>query len=304
MKASVVVRSRDEAPRLRLVLASLARQSAPAEIVVVDDGSTDATQDVLAEARGSLDIVGVVHATAQGRSAAANAGARVANGDLLVFLDGDTLAGPEMVAAHLAAHAAPGTWVGRGETWHLRGTRTLQDPDAGTPWPGAPALPADELSRACVTRAQVLDDFAAIARRASPGVYPGAAPRLLHACEMAALRDRPDDPLLWAAASGSNLSVRRDAFLAAGGFDPALDINEHRELALRLCQRGGGMVPVDARTYHLIHRSGWRDPLTDHAWEAAFRRAHPGAPLDAMKHFWRSLSDGSGVRWIEPADAG
>jgi glycosyltransferase involved in cell wall biosynthesis len=303
MKASVVVRSRDEAPRLRLVLASLTRQSASVQVVVVDDGSTGPTPAVIAGAAGSLNLTHVTNGSPQGRSAAANAGARAASGDLLIFLDGDTLAGPEMVAAHLRTHEDDASRIGRGETWHLRCTRTLQDPDAGTPWPHMPLPPAEELARLRVTREQVVADFASIERRATPGVYPGAAPRLLHACEMAALRDRPENPLLWAAASGSNLSVPRTAFLAAGGFDPALDINEHRELALRLCVGGARMVPVAARTYHMIHRSGWRDPLIDDGWERAFRRAHPQAPIDALKRFWRDLSEGDGVRWIESEDA-
>ena len=67
MKASVVIRSKDEAPRLRLALASLLHQTTTAEIVVVDDGSTDATPSTVAEAARSLAIVAVTHATARGR---------------------------------------------------------------------------------------------------------------------------------------------------------------------------------------------------------------------------------------------
>jgi len=118
MSVSVILRTRDEAPRLRLTLASLALEEA--EIVVVDDGSTDATAAVIAEAGRTMPVVPVRHATAQGRAAAANAGAAAATGDLLIFLDGDTLAGPGMVAAHRAAHGQRGDRLGRGETWHLR----------------------------------------------------------------------------------------------------------------------------------------------------------------------------------------
>jgi glycosyltransferase involved in cell wall biosynthesis len=74
MLTSVVVRTRDEAPRLRLMLASLARQTRQGEVVVVNDGSTDATPQVLDEARARLDLTVVTHASAQGRSAASNAG--------------------------------------------------------------------------------------------------------------------------------------------------------------------------------------------------------------------------------------
>ena len=297
MKASVVIRSRNEASRLRLTLASLAGQ--PAEIVVVDDQSVDATREVLESA-----VVTVIrHAAPLGRAGAANAGAAAADGDILIFLDGDTLAGPGMVAAHLAAHAGRGGIVGRGETWHLRCTRTLADPETGESWPHLPPLADAERDRARVTLAQVQGDFAAIADRASPGVYPGAAPRRLHELEMRALAERPESPWLWAAASGSNLSVRADAFRAVGGFDPALDINEHRELALRLTAAGARMAAVaGARTYHLTHRSGWRDPLTEAGWREAFLRAHPDAPLDRLTAWWQALSrSGPASDWIDDA---
>ncbi|WP_197277013.1 glycosyltransferase family 2 protein [Sphingomonas profundi] len=293
MRLSVVVRSRDEAPRLRLTLASLAGQAD--EVVVVDDGSVDATAAVIAAA----GVRSVRHAAALGRSAAANAGAAAARGDVLLFLDGDTLAGPGLAGAHRAAHAGRPAAMARGETWHLRCTRFLADPERLVPWPDQvgriAAMPAEEVARMGVTEAQVRHDFAAIARRAAPGIYPGAAPRRLHEAELAALRHTPDCPLLWAAASGSNFSVPRGDFLAAGGFDPALDINEHRELALRLMQRGLRLLPAEgARTYHMTHRSGWRDPLVERGWEAAFRRRHPAAPLAPLMAFWRGLADGTG----------
>ena len=97
MNVSVVVRSKDEADRLRLTLASLSRQTAPAEVVVVDDGSSDHTPAVISEASASLRLKTVRHEAAGGRSAAANAGARAASGTVLLFLDGDTLADPDLV---------------------------------------------------------------------------------------------------------------------------------------------------------------------------------------------------------------
>ena len=293
LSLSVVVRSRDEAPRLRLTLASLAGQDA--EVVVVDDGSTDDTAAVIDEA----GVRFVRHAVGRGRSAAANAGAMAATGDVLLFLDGDTLAGPGLVAAHWAVHGARAGVMARGETWHLRCTRFLADPEAVVAWPDqaariAAASPAERAAMA-VTRDQLREDFPAIARRSTPGVYPGAGPRRLHEIELAALRDTPDCALLWAAASGSNFSVPRADFVAAGGFDEALDINEHRELALRLMQHGLAMVPAEgARTHHLTHRSGWRDPLVERGWETVFRRRHPDAPVGLLAGFWRGLSDAGG----------
>ena len=52
------------------------------------------------------------------------------------------------------------------------------------------------------------------------------------------------------------------------------------------------MVPVDgAYSYHLTHRSGWRDPVADTAWEETFYRAHPIPAVPLLSVFWASLSD-------------
>jgi GT2 family glycosyltransferase len=296
VSVSVVVRSKDEAPRLRLTLASLGRQSAPCEVVVVDDGSSDHTPAVLAEAQArGLPLTAVRHATPQGRSGAANAGARAASGEVVIFLDGDTLAHPDLVARHATAHAARPALVGRGENFHLRCTRFLDDPEAATPKAGEAErlarLSPTEIERLRVTRAQVEGDFAAIERRAEAGIYPGVGPRRLQALEIEALREHPDCSVLWAAASGANQSVPREAFLAVGGFDAAIDINEHRELALRLCRAGLRMGFVEgARTYHLTHRTGWRDPLVEAGWEAAFHATHPIPEVPLLAVFWASLA--------------
>ncbi|HTS20617.1 MAG TPA: glycosyltransferase family 2 protein [Casimicrobiaceae bacterium] len=295
MLISVVIRSRDEAERLRLTLASLVPQASDAEVIVVNDGSTDGTPAVLAEAARWLPLRVVTHERPRGRAGAANAGASIARGDVLLFLDGDTLAGPALLERHAAVQAAGTGRIGRGETFHLRGTRFLQDPEAGTPRAGEEArfarVDQRELSRLRVTLADVLGNFASIESRAVPGIYPGAGPRRLNELEMDALHRHPECSVLWAAASGSNLSVARDAFIRVGGFDETMDINEHRELALRLCEYGARVAAVDgARSYHLTHRAGWRDPLRDRRWETVFYRAHPIPAVKLLAIFWASLS--------------
>jgi glycosyltransferase involved in cell wall biosynthesis len=303
MSLSVIVRTKDEADRLRLTLTSLGSRissGADVEVVVVDDGSSDHTDEVMDEAAGWAPLVAVRHAQAKGRGGASNAGARAASGDVLLFLDGDTLVGPDCLSRHLAFHAQAPHRLGRGETLHLRGTRYMLDPETATPRPGErerlARMPLAERDRLKVTRRQILEDFAGIDRRSEPGVYPGAGPRELYALEIAALRDHPGSSVLWAAASGSNFSVPREAFLAVGGFDEALDNNEHRELALRLCTAGCRMALVDgARTYHMTHRSGWRDPLVESDWESVFYDRHPCPEVKLLSVFWASLSGRRGL---------
>lgn len=85
-----------------------------------------------------------------------------------------------------------------------------------------------------------------------------------------------------------------EGFRRVGGFDPQLTINEHRELALRLCQDGFRMVAAEgARTYHLTHRVGWRDPLEDKDWETRFYGRHPLPEVALLRVLWSSLADPS-----------
>lgn len=90
--ASVIVPARDAAAHLPAALAGLAAQRRPPhEVIVVDDGSRDATAQIAA----AHEAVGAVVAGAgEGPGAARNAGAARASGDVLAFTDADCVAQP------------------------------------------------------------------------------------------------------------------------------------------------------------------------------------------------------------------
>jgi hypothetical protein len=78
----------------------LAQSDVAAEVVVVDDGSTDSTPTLLARYD---DRITVVRQPNRGLSAARNAGIAHATGGLLLFLDADDLQPPGYLAAFAAA---------------------------------------------------------------------------------------------------------------------------------------------------------------------------------------------------------
>ena len=97
---SVVIPTFNGGSGLGPTIASLQQQTLrPFEIIVVDDGSTDETRAVAERARalGLVDMV-ICHGTRCGRSAAINAAARFASGDLLLTVDADTVFEPTAVA--------------------------------------------------------------------------------------------------------------------------------------------------------------------------------------------------------------
>ena len=99
---SVVVPVRDVEPYVDTTLESLTRNVAVAagaghrvEVVVVDDGSVDSTAQRVADALPRLPGAVVLrHEVARGLAAARNAGAAVASGRRLAYLDGDDWLAP------------------------------------------------------------------------------------------------------------------------------------------------------------------------------------------------------------------
>jgi len=120
VSVSVIVTTFERPEALRRVLEALARQAdRDFETLVADDGSGPATEAVIRAAAGSLPG-GVVHVRQPDRgfraAAARNRAAWASRGELLVFLDGDSIPRPGFVGAHRVA-ARPG--------WAVRGRRTL-----------------------------------------------------------------------------------------------------------------------------------------------------------------------------------
>jgi glycosyltransferase involved in cell wall biosynthesis len=108
-RLTVVIPTYNRVDRLDRVLSALAVQtiSAPFEVVVVSDGSTDGTDEYLASDTPPIDVV-VVSQTNAGPAVARNRGIEMANGELIVFIDDDLVPSPWMLAEHLAAHESFG----------------------------------------------------------------------------------------------------------------------------------------------------------------------------------------------------
>ncbi|MEM9379621.1 MAG: glycosyltransferase [Planctomycetota bacterium] len=106
---TVLICTYDRLETLKRCLSSFERQSAAGryEIVVVNDGSSDGTREWL-DGRQHAAPVRVVHQANGGLSAARNAGLDVARGTYVLLVNDDTIASPELVAEHLAAHAEHG----------------------------------------------------------------------------------------------------------------------------------------------------------------------------------------------------
>jgi glycosyltransferase involved in cell wall biosynthesis len=91
--ASVVIPAKNEAEALDDVLPRLMRVPGVGEVLVVDDGSEDATGDIASRHGARI----VRHKVSLGNGAAIKAGARAAGYDYIVFMDGDGQHRPEEI---------------------------------------------------------------------------------------------------------------------------------------------------------------------------------------------------------------
>jgi len=106
MRISVVISSHDRPEGVRALLSDLVAQElstdASMEIVVVDSAGVDCARGACAEF--ASERVPVRHVSGPNKLAAKrNAGAAVAQGGILVFLDDDMRIGPRFIGAHLEA---------------------------------------------------------------------------------------------------------------------------------------------------------------------------------------------------------
>lgn len=105
--ASVVIPARDAAATIGEQLAGLATQDATVgwEVVVVDNGSTDATVALARSYADRLPRLTIITCARPGANAARNVGASVATGALLLYCDADDVVGVGWVSAMVEALA-------------------------------------------------------------------------------------------------------------------------------------------------------------------------------------------------------
>ncbi len=103
---SVIIPTFNRAETLRECLSALSLQDFPPgdfEIVVVDDGSSDHTAEIVRQARPGPEIH-YIHQDNSGPSAARNRGVRHARGEYILIINDDAVAFRNLVSGHYAMH--------------------------------------------------------------------------------------------------------------------------------------------------------------------------------------------------------
>ncbi|MFZ3047838.1 MAG: glycosyltransferase family 2 protein, partial [Desulfatirhabdiaceae bacterium] len=90
-RLSIIIPAYNEAESIGAVITNIRFRHPAAEVIVIDDGSTDETGDIAKQAGAMVHR----HPYNMGNGAAIKSGIRVAHGDILVLMDGDGQHDPE-----------------------------------------------------------------------------------------------------------------------------------------------------------------------------------------------------------------
>jgi len=263
-RASVVIPTYNKSAYLALTLASFERQTATDfEIVVVDDGSSDDTGEVLTRFAGRLPLRHQ-RQTNRGRSAARNAAVQAAVGEILVFSDDDRIASPDYVAAHLAHHqdTGPAKIVYGWQHGMMTSWRRDVHPPAQVLWKQLARAAIGDIAHldgpvALVSEDDVRDRLPQTVERFG---YDEWWWQFVLPVALAYGDNLKGFDIPWALGTTGNLSVPRAPLLDVGGFDETY--------------RGWGIEDLDI--CHRLHLAG----LTTHIGRQAinWHQAHPHSP--------------------------
>jgi cellulose synthase/poly-beta-1,6-N-acetylglucosamine synthase-like glycosyltransferase/peptidoglycan/xylan/chitin deacetylase (PgdA/CDA1 family) len=118
---SVIVPAYNESAGIEAAIRSLVASDHPLEVIVVDDGSTDGTADIV-EAL-AIPGVRVIRQANAGKPVALNTGLQAARFELIVMVDGDTVFEPDAVRKLIQpfGHPAVGAVSGNAKVGNRRG---------------------------------------------------------------------------------------------------------------------------------------------------------------------------------------
>ena len=108
VKVSVIIPTYNRKEEIKDAIASLSKQTYPPElyeVVVVDDGSTDGTINLLQKLSENTNInLKFLYQENKGPGAARNHGIKFSNGDIICFMDSDCIADPKWIEAHVRSY--------------------------------------------------------------------------------------------------------------------------------------------------------------------------------------------------------
>jgi glycosyltransferase involved in cell wall biosynthesis len=254
VKVSTIVRTYNRCHILGDALSSVLNQTYPDfEVIIVDDGSTDNTQEVVGKFR-SEKIRYARHGQNRGVSAAGNTGINLATGDVVAHLDSDDLWKPEMLekmVGFLTRTSEAGVV--------FCDLDVIRGQDSGEP---------DTDPQPIATAPGAFGDL--LARHSNPAeiVFTN---REMYLCLLEEVPLKPTTTL-----------VRREVLETVGGYDESWRSGEDWELYLRICRNyrfgflNERLATMRVQDDSTLGRMQEHDKVSLLAWEAREKKAIKG----------------------------
>ena len=279
---SVVMPTRSRAHLLPRALASVQAQVHGAwELIVVDDGSTDETAAVLADAAARDPRIRTLRTEGIGASAARNLALDHVHGSYVTYLDDDNVMGPQWLRGVVwAFDRHPEAQVGYG-------ARVIDSPATGTPWIEFQPWDRQWMQLQCIIDQNVLAH-----RAGMPELRYDASIDIGSDWEAALRATEERDPVMipvvaaiYDAASADRLSASPDAFLHWIRVQRAA----LRRRPLRVLGMDLAAPPLsDAETLDAIGR--WKDSGAVVGWCAEGRSA-PYSDVPWFEHLGQAMHE-------------
>ena len=251
VKLSVIIPYYNKWPRTKYALESLNRQDFKEkfEVIMVDDGSTPSLNSCLKDAEVHVPLQ-VIEQKNGGRSAARNTGFAHAKGDIVVFVDDDVILSPDFLRSHYEKHmeTTEDIFV-HGRIYDLIELTSFYDPEKGIYFDfiadrskvlrnAKPALSVENVFKHW-------EEFQNKKRRMSR----------LEKLIQEVLATKELEKIHWLGCVGGNVSMKRESFQKAGGFDTKFIYwgGEDFELGYRLLKQGVKAATIDSNIYHMTH---------------------------------------------------
>ena len=248
LRFSVIIPVLDLRGSLDLLMRCLEAQTFPRtgfECIIVDDGSTDGSAEFLDAYAAGFNLRVVHHSRTLGRSSARNIGCRHAQGDILVFLDGDMLPRPSWLSEYDRAFRTRDADVLSGGRYSI----AIDPRYAPTQLSARLKVPIPDLFRF-----NVAEQFDALSRRARLGQYPTPLYERLEIELDDICREFPSSVLCAFSFITSNVAVYRASFDKTHGFCSFIVRLQDTELGLQLWEAGCRFGFVrSAAAYHLFY---------------------------------------------------
>jgi glycosyltransferase involved in cell wall biosynthesis len=244
MRVSVIVATYDREDRIGLCLAALYNQSCTEfEIIVADDGSQDDTYFEVCAARDQQEIktVFVSHQhDGWGLARTRNEGARLATGDMLVFIDADILLNPDAIGHYHRLYKENRERVIAGYYKYLKGMQITKYDVREWRDLWLMRLPGIPCEQHCVPLGYDVREYLALHGKGNPAIWDDDT--VLHLPQFSLL--------------GGNMGIPRHIWEQTEGFDEGITCygGEDGELSLQIADLGYPLsFSKDVAGAHMAH---------------------------------------------------